>query len=76
MSSEPERTYSNGEVTIEWRPEKCIHCTSCLVNLPEVFDMGRRPWVNINGAKASDIRDAVKLCPSGALSIPGMVAED
>ena len=68
--SKPERTYTNGEITVEWRPEKCLHCRSCVTNLPEVFDMGRRPWVNMQGSTTQLIRDTVALCPDGALSIP------
>lgn len=68
--SKPTRSYSNGEITVDWRPEKCIHCESCLINLPEVFDRTRRPWVNINGSSTANIRDTVALCPDGALSIP------
>lgn len=31
------REYSNGEITIVWRPSLCIHSTCCYVDLPEVF---------------------------------------
>ena len=60
--------YSNGEVTVVWRADKCIHSTVCLNGLPEVFDPNKRPWVNIRAADTKRIVDQVKKCPSGALS--------
>ena len=38
--------YTNGEVTILWQPDLCIHCANCARGLPEVFDPGRRPWID------------------------------
>jgi CDGSH-type Zn-finger protein len=39
----------------------------CLRALPQVFDTGRRPWVDLEGADADAIADAVERCPTGAL---------
>lgn len=62
------REYTNGEVTVVWKPDICIHSTLCFKGLPEVFDPARRPWVNIQGAGSDQIVEQVKKCPSGALS--------
>ena len=62
------KKYTNGEVTVVWQPAKCIHSTICFNGLPQVFDPGKRPWVNIQGAKTEKIVSQVKECPSGALS--------
>jgi CDGSH-type Zn-finger protein len=35
--------------------------------LPRVFDVRRRPWVDVHAADADVIADAVGLCPTGAL---------
>lgn len=67
--SKPERTYTNGEINVEWRPEKCLHCRSCVMGLPKVFDLNKRPWVNMDGASTVAIRNTVSMCPDGALSI-------
>lgn len=67
--SEPTRVYRRAELAIEWRPELCTHCQACITGLPQVFDMQARPWVNINGAPADEIRRQVELCPSEALSL-------
>jgi uncharacterized Fe-S cluster protein YjdI len=62
------REYTNGEVTVVWKPDVCIHSTRCFKGLPEVFDPTRRPWVNIQGAGTDQIVEQVRKCPSGALS--------
>ncbi|MFC5193844.1 (4Fe-4S)-binding protein [Bizionia hallyeonensis] len=30
--------YSNGEITILWKPEKCIHAGICKKTLPEFYN--------------------------------------
>ena len=62
------KEYSNGEVTIVWKPNLCIHSTICVKGLPEVFDNNKRPWINAGGASTDEIISQVKKCPSGALS--------
>jgi CDGSH-type Zn-finger protein/uncharacterized Fe-S cluster protein YjdI len=63
------RTYTNGEITVLWKPEQCIHSTLCWKNLADVFNPRVRPWVNMKGANTDLIKDQVMKCPSGALSI-------
>jgi uncharacterized Fe-S cluster protein YjdI len=60
--------YTNNEVTIEWKPEQCIHSTICWRELKEVFNPRERPWVKIEGATTERIIEQVRKCPSGALS--------
>lgn len=60
--------YTNGEVTVIWKPEQCIHSKICWTQLRDVFDPTKRPWVNMTGADTQAIIDQVKKCPSGALS--------
>ena len=60
--------YSNGEVTVVWKPDLCIHSGNCVRGLNEVFNSQKRPWININGAATERIIEQVKKCPSGALS--------
>lgn len=60
--------YSNGTITIHWRPELCTHSAKCVSNLPTVFDVRRRPWIDASAAPTSEIIRVVEMCPSGALS--------
>ena len=62
------RKYTNGEVTVVWKPALCIHSGVCFTGLPTVFDPRVRPWVNVDGADTARIVNQVKRCPSGALS--------
>lgn len=60
--------YSNGEVTVIWRPSLCIHSAKCVRGLPLVFDTRRKPWIDAKAATTIEIVEQVKSCPSGALS--------
>ncbi len=62
------KKYTNGEVTIVWKPEACIHSTNCFRGLGDVFDPKKKPWVNPQGADTQRIINQIKKCPSGALS--------
>jgi uncharacterized Fe-S cluster protein YjdI len=60
--------YSNGEVTIIWRPELCIHSGICVKMLPKVYHPNERPWVKIENAITQELIEQVEKCPSAALS--------
>lgn len=66
--SEIIKKYTNGEVTVVWKPDVCIHSRLCWTQLSEVFDPRKRPWINMEGADTAHIIDQVSKCPSGALS--------
>lgn len=63
-----DRNYTNGEITVHWRPDKCTHAARCIRGLPSVFNVNARPWVNIGAATTEQIRATVETCPSGALT--------
>ena len=63
----PTRTYERDELRVVWDATKCTHVAECLKALPEVFDVRRRPWVEIQAADADQIAAAICLCPTGAL---------
>ena len=62
------KEYSNGEVTIIWQPEKCIHSAVCVKGLPDVFKPREKPWINPEAASTDQLVEQVKKCPSGALT--------
>ncbi|HEX6848548.1 MAG TPA: (4Fe-4S)-binding protein [Chitinophagaceae bacterium] len=60
--------YTNGEVTVIWQPELCIHSGRCARGLPEVFKPKEKPWIIPEASTTEKIIAQVKRCPSGALS--------
>lgn len=60
--------YTNGEVTVVWKPSLCKHSGRCVFGLPKVFDLHQHPWVNMQGADTAAIKAQVDKCPTGALS--------
>ena len=62
------KKYTNGEITIVWKPNMCIHSAICFKGLGGVFDPQKRPWITPEGGTTESIIAQVKKCPSGALS--------
>jgi len=63
--------YSNGEVTVVWKPALCRHSAICWKGpggLINVFNPMKKPWIDPSGASTERIIQQVKKCPSGALS--------
>lgn len=63
------KEYTNGETTVIWQPDLCIHSGVCFRSLPEVFRPRERPWVRMDQSTTAKIVETVHACPSGALSI-------
>ena len=61
------KEYSNGEVTVTWEPQVCMHSKRCWQGLIQVFNPENKPWINMDGASTQRIIEQVKQCPSGAL---------
>jgi len=60
--------YSNDEITIFWKPKKCIHAGECVKRLPNVYKPKEKPWITIANASSEDLKSQINACPSGALS--------
>lgn len=63
------REYTNGEITIIWKPEKCIQSGICVKTLPGVYNPKDKPWIKPENAQTQELISQVAKCPSGALSI-------
>lgn len=65
--------YTKGDLTIVWDAGKCTHSTFCwkvATGLPEVFNPFKKPWIDLeNFQDLERIREQVRKCPSGALSL-------
>ena len=61
--------YTNGDVTILWKPDLCKHAGICVKLLPNVYNPKERPWIKPDNATSEELIDQVDKCPSGALSI-------
>jgi len=61
------KEYRSDEIVVHWYPEFCSHSGKCLKFSPQVFDMGRRPWVSLEGTAPEEIIQTIDRCPSGAL---------
>lgn len=68
MENEIKKEYSNGELTIVWKPKACIHAAECVKALPEVYNPKERPWIKIENATTEELKSQIALCPSAALS--------
>lgn len=62
------KEYSNGEITIIWESEKCIHSGICVKTLPKVYNPKVRPWIKIDNATSEELMNQINHCPSRALS--------
>lgn len=62
-----QRTYENDAIRVHWDSRFCIHTGICLREGAGVFDVGRRPWVDLELADTATIVAAIEQCPSGAL---------
>jgi CDGSH-type Zn-finger protein len=62
------KDYVGRAITIHDNRGVCSHDGACVRNLPAVFDTGKRPWINPDGAGVRKIIQTIKKCPSGALS--------
>jgi CDGSH-type Zn-finger protein/uncharacterized Fe-S cluster protein YjdI len=55
------------DISVTWSRRRCIHAAECVMNLPTVFEPGRRPWVDVSQASRDAIARVVARCPTGAL---------
>lgn len=67
LISEGYKAYENDEIIVFWKPDLCEHATECIRGNNNVFDVSRRPWVDLSQAPASEIAEIIDKCPSEAL---------
>jgi uncharacterized Fe-S cluster protein YjdI len=62
------KEYTNGEITVVWKPHLCDHSAVCIRELPKVFDTFSRPWIKMDAASSEEIIKVVDRCPTKALT--------
>jgi len=68
MNNEKVNEYSNGEITIVWKPGRCTHAAKCVKALPQVYKPREKPWIKIENATTEELIAQIETCPSGALT--------
>lgn len=67
MANDTTKLYKGTTISISFDSARCSHSGYCLRNLPGVFNLKSKPWINPDGSDSAAIMDAVSRCPSGAL---------
>lgn len=63
------QNYKKDELGISYDPNICTHSANCVNGFSEIFNIDKKPWINLNSATKEKIAEAVKNCPSGALAL-------
>ncbi len=67
------KTYTGPAIDISFDGEICQHSGICVQGNPRVFEVGRRPWIDLAETTADkDVSALIELvgrCPSGALRV-------
>ena len=67
-SKDARDSYVGKKITLHDNRAVCSHAGFCTDNLASVFRLRTEPWIDPDGAEAEAIVEAVRRCPSGALS--------
>ena len=67
LISQGYKAYENDDIIVFWKPDLCEHATECIRGNNKVFDVSRRPWIDLSQAPASEIAEIIDKCPSEAL---------
>ncbi|MGD1837286.1 MAG: CDGSH iron-sulfur domain-containing protein [Nitrososphaeraceae archaeon] len=64
------KSYDGKKITIHDNRSICSHAAECVNNLPSVFRLNQRPWIDPDQEKVTidKIIETIRKCPSGALS--------
>lgn len=62
------KEYTRGDLTVVWKPKKCIHAAECVKRLPEVYNPKDKPWIKAENATIEELMSQIDACPSGALT--------
>ena len=61
------RQYTGSTIHVGYDASICIHDAACIYGAPGVFDVKKRPWIDLKDTDAERIARVIRECPSGAL---------
>lgn len=61
------RKYDGDTIDIYYNKDLCEHAAKCVKGNPEVFEVGRRPWIIANNGTNEENEFVINQCPTGAL---------
>ena len=61
------RKYTGEGIDIFYNKDICEHIGNCVHGNPEVFEVGRKPWIIPDNGSVENDMIVVDSCPSGAL---------
>jgi uncharacterized Fe-S cluster protein YjdI len=64
------RPYSAPGVRVFYDGGRCLHFAECVRGLPQVFDVGKRPWIQPGNASPEQVAEVVRRRPSDAQNEP------
>jgi len=62
------KEYPTDNLTVIWKPKKCIHAGICVKTLPKVYNPKAKPWIKPENASVGELKSQINTCPSKALS--------
>ena len=68
IKSQNQKIYRGQHISVSFDSIRCSHGGTCIKNLPSVFNLETKPWVNLNNCDLKDVIQTVNNCPSGALN--------
>lgn len=73
----PVRRYARSDgAAVTFEASRCQHAAECVRGLPQVFDTGRRPWIQPEHASLDEIATVIDRCPSLALRFERAPVDD
>ncbi len=61
------RKYPGESMDIYYNKDICEHAGNCVRGNPDVFEVGRRPWIIANNGSTEDNEKVLNTCPTSAL---------
>ena len=60
--------FEGGAADVAWDGRLCIHLSECTRAKGDIFESGRNPWCQSDGADCDYVAEVVLRCPTGALT--------